>query len=79
LGGGHLINLYDSSPHKLLSGLFPEYDWLPWRLSPLNFWNDKKNQRKFMDWVAKELSITDMSDWFKVTNKVRVRVVISNS
>ena len=56
----------------LLSAAFPEYEWLPWKFNkcPRNFWDDLKNQRKFMDWAGKELGIKDMSDWYKVMQKV---------
>jgi hypothetical protein len=57
---------------QLLSEAYPEYDWLPWKFSacPPKYWDDLKNQRKFMDWASKQLNITDMSDWYKVTDKV---------
>jgi hypothetical protein len=31
---------------------------------------DSNIQRKFMDWAAKQLEVKEMSDWYKVTNKV---------
>ena len=60
----------------LLSAAFPEYEWLPWKFNkcPRNFWDDLKNQRKFMDWAGKELGIKEMSDWYKVMEKVEKSV-----
>jgi hypothetical protein len=65
------------SPHvdlpNLLSSVYPDNDWLPWRFStcPESYWDNKKNQRKFMDWAANELKIKNKEDWYKVTTKVR--------
>jgi hypothetical protein len=55
----------------MLSTLYPEYNWLPWKFenSPRNFWDDVKNQRNFLDWASKEFKIQDMSDWYRVTQK----------
>ena len=76
LGGSSLLNMNESSLSKLLSVVYPEYNWLTWKfsVSPHNFWSDVKNQRKFMDWAGRELKIKEMSDWYNVSNKV-IRVV----
>jgi hypothetical protein len=67
-----LLTKYHGSPLQLLSEVFPEYEWLPWKFDkcPDNYWNDEKNQRKFFDWAAKQLNIKEMSDWYNVTYKV---------
>ena len=72
MGGRHLLLTYNGSLSKILSTIYPDYNWLPWQFtrSPHNFWGDVKNQRKFMDWAGKELKINEMSDWYKVSNKV---------
>jgi hypothetical protein len=72
IGGFGLLHKYKGSPSLLLSTVFPDYDWLPWKFSavPHNFWNDEKNQRKFMDWAAKQLNIKEIQDWYKLNQKV---------
>jgi hypothetical protein len=72
LGGGRLLYFYSNSLIKLLTATFPNYEWLPWKFqsSPRDFWTDVNNQRKFMEWAAKELKIKEMSDWYQVTLKV---------
>ena len=57
---------------KVLSSVYPEYTWLPWKftLAPKHFWSEPKNQRWFLEWAGKELKINEMSDWYKVSNKV---------
>ena len=56
----------------MLKGVYPEYDWLPWKFikAPDGFWADKKNQRIFIQWVSQQLNIKEMSDWYKVSRKV---------
>jgi hypothetical protein len=45
---------------------------LPWRFSriPNGYWDDLKNQRKFMDWAGEQLNIKDKSDWYKILVQV---------
>jgi hypothetical protein len=54
----------------LLAKVYPEYDWLPWKFPkvPQKFWDDVKNQRKFMEWAEKQLHVTD---WHKVSHQVK--------
>lgn len=69
-----LIDQYNGSPAQLLAAVYPEYDWLPWKFERTtnNYWNDLKNQRKFMDWAAKQLNITSVNDWYRVKH-VRIK------
>jgi hypothetical protein len=55
----------------MLSKLYPEYDWLPWKfeMTPKNYWSDVNNVKKFMDWAAKQLKIKEFSDWQNVKIK----------
>jgi hypothetical protein len=71
IGGNKLLNS-KKSLSQLLSEVYPDYDWLPWKFGrcPQEYWDDMKNQRKFMDWAATELNIKEMSDWYKITLKV---------
>jgi hypothetical protein len=72
LGGSGLLTKHENSHFAMLPKVYPEYEWLPWRFGvcPKNYWDDTKNQKKFLDWVAKELNITDYSGWFKITRDV---------
>ncbi len=58
----------------LLSSIYPEYEWLPWRFLHLHvakgFWDDVKNQRDFMDWAGKKLNYKSREDWYGVTAEV---------
>jgi hypothetical protein len=70
------LHKFGSMP-ALLANFFPDFDWLPWKFSlvPRNYWDDVNNQRKFMDWVAKELNISDMNGWYNITNKVTTKLI----
>ncbi len=71
-GGGLLSNMYNNSVSLLISTVYSEHEWLPWRFSQVSkgYWNDMKNQRNFMDWVGKQLNYRDMEDWYKITMEV---------
>jgi hypothetical protein len=72
IGGASLLNKYNKSPSSMLSAVYPEYNWLPWKfkMCPLNFWEDVNNQKKFIEWAAQELNIKEISDWQSVSRKV---------
>jgi hypothetical protein len=42
-----------------------------WRFKkvPEGFWKDLVNQRNYIQWLAKELKITNMEDWYKVKHR----------
>ena len=83
--GSSVIEAHNKSPYLLLSSVYPEYEWLPWKFgfnrSPRNWWDDVSNQRKYMDWVSKELHINKLSDWYNVSHKVflSIKYYIYNS
>jgi hypothetical protein len=77
IGGKYLLKTkYNSSRLNLLSTVFPEYDWLPWKFDacPNNYWDNMNNQRKFMEWAGKQLNFKDMSDWYNVTQQVNLKI-----
>ncbi len=64
----------DTPLFKLLSNVYPEHKWLPWKFQqqvPMGYWEDPSNQKKFLDWAATELEIKEMSDWYNVTLNVK--------
>ena len=57
---GSLINF--------LRTFYPNYNWLEWKLKKIeNFWYSIDNQRKYMDWLFKELGYKEIEDWYKTT------------
>ena len=49
--------------------VYPEHDWIIWKFVyvPKKFWENIENQRKYFDWLAKELNVKQPDDWYKVT------------
>jgi very-short-patch-repair endonuclease len=75
--GGGLLKYYNSSVIQILTALIdpPEGDeeWYPWLFdgsTPNNYWDDKKNQRKYLSWLFKRLNFTCMEDWYKVDQQI---------
>jgi hypothetical protein len=68
-GGRPLLKLYNGSVLQLLESAFPEHTWLPWKFKqlPRSYWTVKENVDKYMGWLATELGMADMEDWYKVT------------
>ena len=56
----------------MLSNLYPEYEWLPWKFAqcPQNFWENVNNQLMYVNWAGKQFQIKEMSDWYNVTLEV---------
>lgn len=67
------MHKYNDSPALLLSTVYPEYDWLPWRFShsPRSIWKSTTNLRKFFDWAGNQLGIKEAKDWNKVATNVK--------
>jgi hypothetical protein len=63
---------YDGSCWQLLSEVYPEYDWLPWKFSraPRNIWREHKYRRMFLDWAGKQLGVKEYDDWLSVSRQV---------
>lgn len=66
--GNTLLKIYGYNLYNMLSDIYPEYEWLPWKFvkAPGNFWKDIKNQRKFFDWVGKTLGVSNFDGWYSV-------------
>ena len=64
------MNKYGGSPSKLVMAV---YDTHQWKQSHFNtqpgYWNNKDNQRNFMDWLGNQLGFKEMDDWYGVTVK----------
>lgn len=55
---------------ELLSELYPDYQWLPWKFQqvPFRFWTDPANRSWYMKWLGKELGYRRREDWYQVSN-----------
>ena len=70
IGGSALIDIYGGSLFKLLSAIYTDYEWLPWRFSQQNYFENLENQKKFLCWVELQLKISEKKDWYNVKGKV---------
>ena len=67
-GGGLVTHNYGGSHINLIKSVFPDYEWFEWKFIhvPNNFWEDKKNQKKYIIWLGKELGYTTMEEWYNI-------------
>eukprot|EP01114_Cavostelium_apophysatum_P021400 TRINITY_DN7453_c0_g1_i1.p1 TRINITY_DN7453_c0_g1~~TRINITY_DN7453_c0_g1_i1.p1 ORF type:complete len:488 (-),score=137.23 TRINITY_DN7453_c0_g1_i1:47-1510(-) len=70
-GAGLLASYYANSISTAVSSVYPEYRWKMWKFekAPAGFWDDKRNQREFMDDLASALELNSREDWYRVTVK----------
>jgi len=66
--GGSLLSLFNNSPYQLLSQVYPNSKWLPWKFSitPTQFWKERANQRLYCDWLGEHLGYSSREDWYKL-------------
>ena len=69
--GRSLLGKYGDSTFIFLKSVFPDTEWLPWKLeiAPHGLWNDKENHIKYANWLGEELGYKNMDDWYQI-NKI---------
>ena len=69
LKGSRLLERYSYSLFKILTSVYPDYEWLPWKFTriPENGW--KEGAKQFMDMVTKELKMNTLDDWYNVSKE----------
>ncbi len=77
LYGTYLLKL--KSLVELLTETYPEYNWQLWTFSSLTtkrlFLHPNKRDQ-YVKWIAKQLNIINMSDWYKVKAEVNMYLKI---
>lgn len=71
-GGGLLPSYFNDSPFQAIKELYPNYDWLPWKVAgrvSSKFWKNQENRRQYMFWLGKELKFSKKEDWWQITQK----------
>jgi hypothetical protein len=68
-GRGLIQMKYNGCLWKLLSSVYPKYEWLPWKFNntPRGYWSDEDNHRKYADWLSKELGHKSIEDWYNTS------------
>ena len=74
IGAGALLKKYQNSPSLLLSKVYPDFNWLPWK-----FVNNEsmglsniESEKEYLDWVGSKLNIIEFEDWYKISTKVNI-------
>jgi len=47
-----------------LLSVYPDFDWIIWKFNDVSNLNDKRNYRKFFNWVGKQLGFKSYEDWY---------------
>jgi len=63
--GARLLDVHGGSLYSLLSSVYHEKEWLPWRFlrSPRGFWMKIENQRRYVEWLGKKLGYSKPEHW----------------
>jgi len=67
-GGSGLLKHYNGSYPKLLSSVFPEYPWQPWRFkrSPPFSFSNPEHLKTLVRQIETTLGINSADDWYRV-------------
>lgn len=59
-------NKYGGNFLLALQAVYPHHEWHAWRFpqTPAGFWAEPVNQRKYFDWLAKQLDFKSHEDWY---------------
>jgi hypothetical protein len=71
MGGEYILSYYSNNLSHALESIYGGMNGfapLPWLFTrvPIGFWNDPKQQKRFMDWIAKKFQVNFPEDWCKV-------------
>ncbi len=87
LGGGGLLNkVYNGSISLLVSTVYPEHKWLPWKFHrlPKDYNISQSSKQEIIEFLKEKFDIINKDDWNKVTleviNQIKksVRILIYN-
>jgi hypothetical protein len=65
-----LRTFYKGSLHRLLKAVYPHHEWIPWKFNRVEsgFWDKKSNQKSFIEWVLRDLGLSNrVQDVVKLT------------
>lgn len=70
-GSSVLLHCWGGSAVRAVMETFPNHDWKEWRFvsCPRRFWNDRKNHRRYMEWLGEQIGVQELDDWYGVTNQ----------
>eukprot|EP01114_Cavostelium_apophysatum_P017176 TRINITY_DN5039_c0_g1_i2.p1 TRINITY_DN5039_c0_g1~~TRINITY_DN5039_c0_g1_i2.p1 ORF type:complete len:696 (+),score=154.40 TRINITY_DN5039_c0_g1_i2:15-2102(+) len=70
-GGGSLLKYFNNQLSRAVMSTYPEHDWKGYKFHriPLNYWNDKENQRSFFADLGKKLNFQRWEDWYQISKQ----------
>jgi len=66
------LKYYKSSPVKIVKEYIPNYPWKEWLFNqvPNNFWADRNNHKRYINWLTKELGYRKHEDWYDISANI---------
>lgn len=66
-----LQQFYGDSHITALKEIYPQFEWFTWKFKtvPSGYWNQPQHQRKYFDWVADQLGVTERSNWYNLVSE----------
>lgn len=66
--GAGLLAQVNDSPIAAVREYRPAVRWLEWRFAsvPDGFWEDRRNRRRYLDWLGRQLGFTAWQAWYQV-------------
>eukprot|EP01118_Nematostelium_gracile_P004886 TRINITY_DN15820_c0_g1_i1.p1 TRINITY_DN15820_c0_g1~~TRINITY_DN15820_c0_g1_i1.p1 ORF type:complete len:269 (+),score=66.23 TRINITY_DN15820_c0_g1_i1:109-807(+) len=76
-GGKLVLEKYDDILFRLLSNVYPNHDWIIWKFDriPIQVWRSKKDFSSAIHYIEKELRLTALDDWYRVSTHEIDRLV----
>ncbi len=70
-GSSILLHCWGGSAVRAVMETFPDHDWKEWRFvsCPRRFWSDRKNHRRYMEWLGEQIGVRELADWYRFTNQ----------
>lgn len=61
---------YYKNIYELLKSIYPTYDWLFFKFSMLNLWDEYEYQLEYIEWLGKQLGFSKLNDWYNINGQV---------
>ena len=75
--GSTLLKYNKDSYIKLITRVYPNYQWLPWKFTHTSrgYWKDENNVKEYMNWLSEKLNIKTMEDWYNISSEVNQSLI----
>ena len=69
-GSTLLVSHYGGSPSAAVMDYFKQYAWCEWLFAsgaPRNFWQTRRNRKRYLVWLGENLGYHSHNDWYQVS------------